>query len=66
MDLSLARHAFITGGASGLGLGMADALAARGLRVTVADILPDLIERALAPRGEMRRAAALAHFASTG
>lgn len=38
MKLSEACHAFITGGASGIGLGIADALAARGLAVTIADI----------------------------
>lgn len=38
MKLSEARHAFISGGASGIGLGIAEALAARGLAVTIADI----------------------------
>jgi len=37
MDLSTARHALITGGASGMGLGMAKALAARGIGVTIVD-----------------------------
>lgn len=38
MKLNQAHHAFITGGASGLGLGIADALVERGLKVTLADI----------------------------
>jgi len=54
MDLSRAKHAFITGGASGIGLGVADALAARGLAVTIADIDPDALERAIAARKNVR------------
>jgi NAD(P)-dependent dehydrogenase (short-subunit alcohol dehydrogenase family) len=38
LDLSQARHAFVTGGASGIGLGISHAFAARGIAVTVADI----------------------------
>jgi NAD(P)-dependent dehydrogenase (short-subunit alcohol dehydrogenase family) len=38
VKLSSARHAFVTGGASGIGLGIVDALAGLGLSVTVADI----------------------------
>ncbi len=41
-------HAFITGGASGMGLGMAVALAARGAAVTIADIDAAGLEAALA------------------
>lgn len=52
MQLQSGQHAFITGGASGLGLGIADALAARGLRITIADIQADLIDEVLASRGE--------------
>ena len=52
MQLQAGQHAFITGGASGLGLGIADALAARGLRITIADIQADLIDEVLASRGE--------------
>lgn len=59
MDLSQARHAFVTGGASGLGLAIADALAARGLKVTIADILPDVLEKVLATRGDAFRGVVL-------
>ncbi len=38
MDLNTARHAFITGGASGIGLAIGEALGARGVRVTLADV----------------------------
>ena len=50
MNLDEARHAFVTGGASGLGLAIADALAARGLAVTIADIN----EESLAEVGAVR------------
>jgi len=52
MDLSQAKHAFVTGGASGLGLAIADALAVRGLNVTLCDIQPDLLQEVLAERGD--------------
>lgn len=55
MDLTTARHAFITGGASGLGLGMADALAKRGLTVTIADANEDALAEVLAIRGNAMR-----------
>ncbi|MDE8653568.1 SDR family oxidoreductase [Novosphingobium album (ex Liu et al. 2023)] len=38
MDLTLARHALVTGGASGIGLGVVQALVDRGIAVTVADV----------------------------
>lgn len=41
------RVAFITGGASGIGLGIAKALVARGARVIIADLRPDHIEQAM-------------------
>jgi NAD(P)-dependent dehydrogenase (short-subunit alcohol dehydrogenase family) len=59
MDLSKARHAFVTGGASGLGLGIADALAARGLRVTLADIDAETLRSVVAERGPGFRAQVL-------
>jgi NAD(P)-dependent dehydrogenase (short-subunit alcohol dehydrogenase family) len=55
MDLSKARHAFVTGGASGIGLGIADALAARGIAVTIVDIDQSALDRAVAGRGERFR-----------
>ncbi len=55
MDLSQAKHAFVTGGASGLGLGIADALAARGLHVTIADIDRETLQAVVATRGNQFR-----------
>ncbi len=42
------KTAFITGGASGIGLGIAKAMSARGARIVIADLRPDHIETALA------------------
>jgi NAD(P)-dependent dehydrogenase (short-subunit alcohol dehydrogenase family) len=42
------KGAFITGGASGIGLGIADACARAGMRVVIADLRADHIETALA------------------
>jgi len=42
------RHAFVTGGASGLGLGIARALLDAGMKVTIADFRKDHIETAMA------------------
>jgi len=55
MELAKARHAFITGGASGIGLGVGKALAERGIRVTIADINPDAIDTVLTTEGEVFR-----------
>ena len=41
------KHAFITGGASGAGLGQAKVFGGAGCRVTIVDIRPDAIEAAL-------------------
>ena len=51
MKLTDATHAFITGGASGIGLAIGDALAARGLAVTLADIDGDALAAVVAERG---------------
>lgn len=51
MELIAGQHALITGGASGLGLGIADALAARGLNVTIADANDEALAQVLAARG---------------
>ncbi len=59
MDLSQAKHAFITGGASGLGLGIADALAARGLSITIADINEESLAEVLKTRGNQFRGVVL-------
>ena len=55
MDLSHAQHAFITGGASGIGLGIAQALAGRGIAVTLADIDREVLEEVVAAsKGQFR------------
>ncbi len=46
-----ARHAFITGGASGIGLGIADYLVELGLDVTIADIDEQVLDAVVAERG---------------
>lgn len=50
MNPSEAKHAFITGGASGIGLGVAEALADLGVAVTLADIDEDALAAAAAKR----------------
>ncbi len=42
------KTAFITGGASGIGLGMAKAFAAAGIQVVIADLRPDHLDEAMA------------------
>lgn len=42
------KTAFVTGGASGIGLGIAKVMVERGARVVIADLRPDHIEDALA------------------
>jgi NAD(P)-dependent dehydrogenase (short-subunit alcohol dehydrogenase family) len=55
MDLSQAKHAFITGGASGIGLGIADALASRGLSITIVDIDKETLAEIVGTRGNQFR-----------
>ena len=45
------KTAFITGGASGIGLGMARAFVAAGMKVAIADIRQDALDTALASLG---------------
>ncbi|MCT2398190.1 SDR family oxidoreductase [Novosphingobium mangrovi (ex Huang et al. 2023)] len=59
MELSQARHAFVTGGASGLGLGIVDAMARRGLNVTIADINADALAQVAKERGDKVRGVVL-------
>ena len=44
------KVAFITGGGSGVGLGMAKAFVAAGMRVAIADVRADHLEAALHAR----------------
>ena len=41
------KTAFVTGGASGIGLGISEALVAAGMNVVIADLRPDHVETAL-------------------
>ena len=53
LDLT-GRKALVTGGAQGLGEGMAQALAAAGARVMIADVHEDLGAETAASLGERR------------
>jgi NAD(P)-dependent dehydrogenase (short-subunit alcohol dehydrogenase family) len=46
MNNLVGKTAFITGGASGIGLGMARAFRAEGMNVVIADVVPERLERA--------------------
>ena len=59
MDLATAKHAFVTGGASGIGLGMVDAFVKRGIPVTIADIDADALAQVTAARGNSVRGVVL-------
>jgi NAD(P)-dependent dehydrogenase (short-subunit alcohol dehydrogenase family) len=48
MEEVAGKTAFVTGGASGIGLGMCEAFAAAGMNVVIADLRPDHVETALA------------------
>jgi NAD(P)-dependent dehydrogenase (short-subunit alcohol dehydrogenase family) len=53
------KTAFVTGGASGIGLGIAKALAGAGMNVVIADIRDDHLESAKAELGNPERVLAL-------
>src|SRR5215472_4918372 len=53
------KTAFVTGGASGIGLGIAKALLGAGMNVVVADIREDHLEEAAAELGSPERVLAL-------
>ncbi|MBU6265953.1 MAG: SDR family oxidoreductase [Sphingomonadales bacterium] len=59
LEITPQSHAFITGGASGIGLAIGDALAAAGARVTLADIDADALATVLAVRDPARFRAAV-------
>jgi NAD(P)-dependent dehydrogenase (short-subunit alcohol dehydrogenase family) len=47
MEEVAGKTAFVTGGASGIGLGMSEAFVAAGMNVVIADLRPDHVETAL-------------------
>jgi len=55
MKISDIGHAFITGGASGIGRGTAQALATRGVCVTIVDVNGDALEAAVREGGDRMR-----------
>jgi len=59
MKLADAKHAFITGGASGIGLGIAEALADLGVAVTIADVDADALSAVASMRPDKFLAQAL-------
>ena len=52
MDLTNVRHALVTGGASGIGLGIVNAFVERGIAVTAIDIVRARLDEQFAKRGE--------------
>src|SRR5262245_26544051 len=55
MEEVAGKTAFVTGGASGIGLGMTEAFAAAGMNVVIADLRADHIETALQRLAESGR-----------
>jgi NAD(P)-dependent dehydrogenase (short-subunit alcohol dehydrogenase family) len=63
MEEVAGKTAFVTGGASGIGLGMSEAFVAAGMNVVIADLRPDHVEDALerfAASGRRERVHAIA------
>jgi NAD(P)-dependent dehydrogenase (short-subunit alcohol dehydrogenase family) len=59
MKLETAKHAFITGGASGIGLAIAKALAGKGVSVTIADVNAEALDAAVTAGGKNFRSVVL-------
>ena len=51
MDLTKVRHALVTGGASGIGLGIVNAFVELGIAVTAIDIVRERLDEQFAQRG---------------
>jgi NAD(P)-dependent dehydrogenase (short-subunit alcohol dehydrogenase family) len=52
LDLTKVRHALVTGGASGIGLGVVNAFFERGIAVTAIDIVPERLDEQFARRAD--------------
>lgn len=55
MKIQDARHAFVTGGASGIGLAIARALSEQGVKVTIADVNAQAVDAAVGEAGGSMR-----------